>query len=285
MGARAAGTGGALAPFDAISPVNPASVSEWIHSVIFFHAEPEFRSTSAGGPSSSTRETRFPLVGGGARLSSKFAAGLTLSTYLDRTWETTATGTDTVGGTPVALSRRFASAGAINDLRFALAWTPNAKLRLGAGMHVYTGENRLAISWIFPDSTPFAGVTQTSTLAYTGDAVSVGGEWMPIAHAALAAYGRFGGTAHLRVSDTLAATGPHAGSPGLRDSLRRHQGDRPRGCLGERRVDVRCVGLGSASLGVHDTREGVDRRRTAWPAAGRFARIRAPWRLAAHVAV
>ena len=105
MGARAAGTGGALAPFDAISPVNPASVSEWIHGVIFFHAEPEFRSTSAGGPSSSTRETRFPLVGGGARLSPKLAAGLTLSTYLDRTWETTATGTDTVGGTPVALSR------------------------------------------------------------------------------------------------------------------------------------------------------------------------------------
>ena len=252
QGARAAGTAGALAPFDAVSPANPASVSDWLRGAIFFHAEPEYRSTTTGGPSSSTRSTRFPLVGGGTRISPRLAMGLTLSTYLDRTWETTATNTDTVGGTAVALSKRFASSGAINDLRIAFGWTPSAKLRLGAAFHAYTGENRLAVSWIFPDSTPLLGVTQTSTLAYSGSALSAGAEWKAVSHVVVAAYGRLGATARLRVGDTLAATGHMPDHLGLALHY-----DGIRGTVlaaGWERIGWTAMrGLGSASLGVHDT--------------------------------
>jgi hypothetical protein len=251
LGARSAGTASALAPFDAVSPVNPASVSDWLRGVIFFHAEPEFRSTSAGGQASSTRATRFPLMGGGARISPKLAMGFTVSTYLDRTWATTATSTDTVGGTAVALSKRFASAGAINDLRFALAWTLRPKLRLGAAVHAYTGQNRVSIAWVFPDSTPFLGVTRTSTLAYTGSAFSAGAEWAGVSHLVVAAYGRLGNTARLRVGDTLVRTARMPNHVGL--ALRY---DGIKGTLvaaGWERITWTAMRDLGQSLGVHDS--------------------------------
>ncbi|HYV97952.1 MAG TPA: hypothetical protein VE967_10890 [Gemmatimonadaceae bacterium] len=208
-GARAAGTATALAPFDAVSPVNPATITDWRGSVIFFHVQPEFRSTKGTGFTSSTRTSRFPLAGIAERVSrrangeTRAVVGLTFSTYLDRTWETASSGRQQVGADSVDLTTRYSSSGAINDIRLALGWALTPKLRVGAGIHAYTGENRLAISWDFPDSVPFGDVSQTSTLAYGGTGASFGAEWAVSRWVALAAYGRVGGEARLRVSDTL----------------------------------------------------------------------------------
>jgi hypothetical protein len=216
MSARAAGTGGALAPFDAMSPVNPASLSGWLaelredrgqRSALFFHLEPEFRSTSTPGASASTRVSRYPLSGIATQIGSRLAAGLTISTYLDRTWETAASGVDTVGSEEVAVTTRFASNGAINDLRAAFAWSFSPAVQVGLGYHVYTGENRLGITWDFDNNESLGDVTQSSTLAYSGSAVSAGAEFRFGSRGAVTGYGRIGGAARMHIGDTLVARG------------------------------------------------------------------------------
>lgn len=203
---RAAASAGALAPFDALSPVNPAAAT-WQRGVLFFHLEPEFRSTSVGGTNATTRVSRYPLTGVGTRIGTRGAASITASTYLDRTWETAASGLDSVGGEEVTVTTRYASSGAINDLRAAFAWAFGPSFRAGVGYHAYTGQNRLGITWDFPDNGSLGDVAQTSTLAYSGSAVSVGGEFRLVGRGAIAGYGRFGQSARLRIADTLVANG------------------------------------------------------------------------------
>lgn len=202
-GGRAAGTAGALAPFDAVSAVNPAALADWRASVLFFHLEPEYRSTHANSRDVNTTEARFPLIGGAERLTSHLAVGVTFSTYLDRTWQTAALATHPIGADTTQVTTRYTSNGAINDLRLAAAWTFTPRFRLGVGAHVYTGENRLTIGWEFPDTTPYGNVLQSSQLSYTGNAASIGAEWDVVKHATIAAYARRGGTMRMRLGDTL----------------------------------------------------------------------------------
>jgi hypothetical protein len=142
-------------------------------------------------------------VGVGARLRGRAAVGITGSTYLDRTWETAASSEDVVGGEPVNVTTRFASNGALNDVRLAFAWAFSSTLQGGVAYHAYTGENRMRISWEFPDSTRFGSVSQTSTLGLSGNGVSLGATWQPVRNLATSAYVRLGGDARLRIQDTL----------------------------------------------------------------------------------
>jgi hypothetical protein len=128
---------------------------------------------------------------------------VTFSTYLDRTWETVTSSEEHFGPDSVALATHYSSSGAINDLRLALGWTFSEALHVGAGIHAYTGENRLNIAWDFPDSVPFGDVKENSTLSYEGSAVSLGAEWRALKHFELAAYGRAGRTARVSIGDTL----------------------------------------------------------------------------------
>lgn len=203
LSGRAAATGGALAPFDPMSPVNPATTTAWKSNVIFFHVEPESRTTSLGGTRSSTNVSRFPLLGGGARISSHASIAITFSTYLDRTWQTVTNSIEHIGADSAPLATRYASNGAINDLRLAFGWTFSEKAHVGVGVHAYTGENRLNIAWDFPDTVPYGDVSEKSTLSYEGSAVSLGAEWRIVKHIELAAYGRAGGAARVTIGDTL----------------------------------------------------------------------------------
>lgn len=207
LSARASASAGALAPFDAMSPVNPSAITGWQRSVLYFHIEPEFRSTTLDGVRSSTSVSRFPLLGGAARISSHAAIAFSFSSYLDRTWETVASSLEHFGEDSVNLTTRYSSNGAINDLRAAFGWAFSDALHVGAGFHTYTGENRLNISWDFPDTAPFGDVTENSTLSYSGSAVSLGADWRVAKHWALAAYGRSGGAARMHIGDTLISRG------------------------------------------------------------------------------
>jgi hypothetical protein len=252
LGARAAASAGSLAPFDAVSSVNPATIAEWPRKALFFHLEPEFRATNADGRTSNTRTSRFPLAGLAERVSKKVVLGLTFSTYLDRTWETVATTRETVGtDTAVDVVTRYSSSGAINDVRVALGWTFSPRLRLGAAYHAYTGENRLRISWDFSDDLPFGDVSQTSTLAYGGSGLSAGTGWNFAKHGTAAGYARWGGEARMRVGDTLVATArmpDHLGAALQYDGIK--------GTLlagGWERVSWSALrGLGSSALAVRD---------------------------------
>ena len=213
--ARAAGSAGALAPFDQVSPVNPAELALWQRTVLFTHFEPEYRSSSIADAEVSTRLARFPLTGAAARLGSRGAIGVSFSTYLDRTWETAAVTRNVVGEREVDVTTRYASDGAINDVRVAGAWAFSDRLRAGAGYHVYTGGNRMSIAWDFPETEPFGDVEQSSTLSYGGSAVSLGVTWRALRHINVAAQQRFGGSARVRVGDTLITKGEMPNHTGL----------------------------------------------------------------------
>lgn len=251
-GARSAGTAGALAPFDAVSAVNPAAVALWRQSVVYFHLEPELRSTSLAGSRASTRVSRFPLSGGATRIRSNGSLAVTFSTYLDRTWETEAITSSEVGSDVVDVSTRYSSIGSINDLRVATGWQLGSSLRVGAAYHAYTGNNRLEIRWDFPDTLPFGDVSQSSVLVYTGRGVSGGAEWAIPKFGAVAAYARLGGRARLRVSDTLVAEASMPSHSGLAVRYDGIAGTTI--AAGWERIGwASLADLGTATLGVRDS--------------------------------
>ena len=212
LSARALGAGGAQAEFDAQSAVNPQGVGGWGGAGLFVQYEPEFRSVSGPGGQDRTTTSRFPLIAGALPVRERFAVGISVSTLLDRTFETRATRADTIGVDPVAVpvvvSERDRSEGAINDIRFAASFAPSPKLRAGLGLHAFTGENRRTLLNSFApaegaaDTAEIGSVQQQRVLSYTGNAISAGFEWRPGRALALAASGRVGNDLTTRVGDT-----------------------------------------------------------------------------------
>ncbi len=205
--ARAAGTAGAMAPFDELTPLNPASVARWLRGAMYFHAEPERRETRAGGGVDRTSLTRFPLFGIAARVSEKASLSLSFATLLDRSYETASRTTEQIGEEVVDVTTQFASTGAINDVRGAIGWRFTEQLRVGAGFHLFSGENRLTIGRDFPDTVPLADVSQSAAYSFTGTGASIGVDWQPSAHIGLSAHTRFGGALESRLADTLVGAG------------------------------------------------------------------------------
>jgi hypothetical protein len=273
--ARAMGTGGALGPFDLISTQNPASIApanaaqllRRPRALLFSHIEPEFRSTENGAFSSSTRVSRFPLAGGSSRLTRRGTVSLSFSTYLDRTWETAATARGTVGGDPVDITTRYVSEGSVNDVRFALGWLLGNSLQAGVAYHAYTGENRLAIGWEFPDSTPFGNVSQQLRLTYSGRGVSAGAIYNVPSQGSVSVYSRRGGGVRLRANDTLVARAdmPNHVGAALRDTGLRGTTF----AAGWEKVDWSALRtLGTTDLDVRDTERLSFGLETTGPSVG-----------------
>lgn len=206
VSARAAGTAGAMADFDAASATNPAAMASLPGAMFVFTSAPEWRTTEAGGASDATSVIRFPLFAGVTRVRQRWAAGLHLSTLLDRTWTTVADRYIRFG-TDSALARdAYRSDGAVNDVRAAVAFRPRSWLAVGAAVHLHPGENRVGAAQQFPDSSTFGGFTQSSRVSYGGSSYSGGVELGVGRHWALAAHAKLGTEARLTLDDTLRAT-------------------------------------------------------------------------------
>jgi hypothetical protein len=201
--ARAAGMGGSIAPFDELTPLNPAALGRTTAGAMFFHSEPESRRTTLGEARDNTSVVRFPLAGLIAPVKGRFAVGVTFGTLLDRTVETRSTVREAIGEELVDVTARFASSGAINDVRFAGAWRVSDALRVGGALHLITGENRLEIGRDFPDSVPLADVSSSALYGYTGRAASLGVDWTAGRHVSLAAHARLGGRLESSLGDTI----------------------------------------------------------------------------------
>jgi len=80
MSARAEGTGGGVADFDALSLVSPASLVAVGSAALFFQYSPEFRRVTAGSASAKTTTARFPLVEGVLPMGQQWTLGLSSST-------------------------------------------------------------------------------------------------------------------------------------------------------------------------------------------------------------
>jgi hypothetical protein len=260
MSTRTVGTGGALAEIDPLSVTNPASIINLGASALYFQAEPEYRTIRSGGASDRSTIARYPLVAAGVPLTPTLFAGVSVSNLLDRSFETVGRGSQVVGGTTVTSTNTFKSDGAIGDLRLALSWAPRTWLHLGLAGHAISGDNRLTSAQRFDDSTRYAGIVDTSTVTYVGNAFSGGVELYTGRYGVLAASYRRGGPLSLkhgdttlssaRVPDRLALSAAYLGIRGTSIAVRTAK---------EQWSDMR--GLGSATLPISegwDTSVGAD---------------------------
>ena len=212
LSTRALAMGGGFAEFDPQSAINPQAVGSWGPAGLYFQYDPEFRRVSVGPQSARTTTARFPVLAAAVPLGTRFAIGVAASTFLDRSWATQSTGSDTVFGTPVDVTERVRSVGAINDVRLAGSFAVAPSLRLGVAVHALTGENRLQLRNDFTPvpgadtTTVFQAATESRTVGYSGAALSAGAEWRPSRAIAVAASARRGGDLRADAGDTLIAT-------------------------------------------------------------------------------
>jgi hypothetical protein len=211
LSSRAESMGGASAEVDPWSAVNPAATAGTGVLSLYFQYDPEFRTVTANGATSSTTTARFPLVGLIFPITASWNIALGSSTLVDRSSETRTTRRQPVGSSTgsidtVTVNDRVRTLGAIDDVRFALGWAASPALHLGVGAHILTGTNQITVRETFPDSAKFTNVLQSSRLSYNGTAMSAGMEWHPSKVLALGVSGRKGGTIRAESGDTVLAT-------------------------------------------------------------------------------
>lgn len=204
LSARAEGTGGGLADFDALSLVNPSSIAGVGSGALFFQYSPEFRRVTAGSSTAKTTTARFPLIAGVLPMGQTWTLGLSSSTFLDRSSETNLVRRQQVGPTTDSanVTEQNKVLGAINDVRLALAWARGPGFRLGFGAHAFTGSNRITFLQIFPDSVKYISTAQTGRISFAGFAGSVGLEYRPTRALGFALSGRMGGDLRAQSGDT-----------------------------------------------------------------------------------
>ncbi len=203
MSSRALGTGGGLTEFDADTPRNPAAIALTGEPRLYLQYEPEFRKFTNGSLSANTTTSRFPVIGVQIPAGTRATVGLSVSTFLDRSSSTKISRTLNVAGDTVTANEVNRVEGAINDIRLAVGFTPNGKIQLGLGGHVFTGQNRDLFSQTFPVSRKFSNISQIETLAFTGFGVSAGVVLRPSKIFGIGISGMKGAQLTSRIGDTI----------------------------------------------------------------------------------
>jgi hypothetical protein len=203
LSAYARSVGGASAETDPLSPINPAALMSLRRGGLYLQSEQETRSVDAAGSSGSTRAFRFPLFSATVPVGTRAMVGVSFSTMLDRTWGTETRGTQVFDTDSVSYTESFRSDGALNDVRFAGAWAIRDNIIVGAGLHVYPGENRMTVAREFDDSLTFAPLRDSANVNFSGVGFSGGVMWRPVRTVTIGASGRLGGTLKLRERDSL----------------------------------------------------------------------------------
>ncbi len=200
---RTNGTGGAFAEFDALTPTNPAALGGISRTVITAQVEPELRKLTANGVSEKSNLQRVPLIMLIFPARHGVAIGVSATSFLDRTFSTTTSGSALIDGSAVPTSDQTDVRGAINDLRAGAGWQISPRFRVGVAGHLYTGENRATRERTFADTLAFGSVLDSSRVTYFGTALSVGGEaTLGKGFTALASYRR-GNEINARIRDTI----------------------------------------------------------------------------------
>lgn len=203
---RARATAGSFGEFDSQSPINPASLSAWGRPALFVQYDPEFRRSMAGGAEDRASTSRFPLMAAALPIKQRFMFGIAASTLLDRTWATQFTRRELIGTDSVTFSESSRAVGAISDARLAFGWSRSASLRLGAGLHMITGENTLRVRRAF-EETGFDTLDQTARRSFGGVAGSLGIESRVTRDISVAGSWRIGGKMRAYSGDTLVSEG------------------------------------------------------------------------------
>lgn len=200
---RAGGTAGAFGEFDAITPHNPAALGGLPRMVVSVQAEPEYRTLRLAGASERTTSQRIPLIAIGFPMRRGFAAGFSAGSFLDRSYTLRTTGSAVIEGATLVTNDVLDVRGAIGDLRAAVGWQVNDRVRVGLGGHLFTGENLVARERTFNDTLSFGSVLDSSRVEYFGTAFSVGGEARVLKNVVGTLSYRLGNGLDARVRDTV----------------------------------------------------------------------------------
>jgi hypothetical protein len=278
LSTRALSTGGALADFDAQSPLNPAALALGQRASVHLQYDPEFRSLSTPNGQARTTTARFPLFAVSGKLGHA-TFGLAFSSFLDRSWVNTYADTQVLNGERIPSTLTASSKGGINDVRAAVSWSVSPRFHVGLGVHAFPGENRLEIGRAFGDSSLLGKFDTVSTVTYGGSAVSVGFMALPVPHVNVAAALRLGGTMQTRAGDSTvlseariptrwSASVAYDGIPGSAFAVR---------YASEKWTDM--SGLGSKTLPVFDATDLSVGGEVGGPKIGGVgSAIRAGWR-------
>jgi len=207
LSTQALSMGGATAESDALSPLNPAALSLLTTAVIVFQVEPEYRTMNIGGRRQRTSISRFPLFYGAMLFGPRWTGSLSASSLLDRTWETTTPDTQQLGGNTVTSNVTQRSEGSIADVRLAASYQITQWLRVGLGGHGLSGKVQMRTSRVFDDTARFTADTQSTTIGFAGNAVSIGGEAAWARKGAIGVSYRHGGQMRAYFEDDVVGTG------------------------------------------------------------------------------
>jgi hypothetical protein len=194
LSTKALSMGGANGEADPLSPLNPAALSLLLTAMIAIQAEPEFREVKIGGKTQRTSVSRFPLFLGSMPVGTRWNVAISASTLFDRTWSTTARDTQFIGADTVASTLAQLSDGSVVDLRLATSYNVRQWLRIGLGLHGYSGRTALRTVHLFDDTVRFASDTQRISIGYGGKAMSFGVQTLWPKYGAVGVSYRRGGT-------------------------------------------------------------------------------------------
>ena len=207
LSARALSMGGSIGEIEPGSALNPAALGRLASRAVLFQIEPEYRSVTSAARTDRTTTARYPLVNIGVPFGERIVIGVAASSLLDRTWQTTSTKTQNIGGDDVETTAEEASQGAINDLRFSTTWTNRRWLYVGVGISAVTGRNVMTTFEQYSDSA-FSPYSSNRILSYTGSALSAGVQMLSDRFNTVVGFSsRMGNSLKMKANDTTLARG------------------------------------------------------------------------------
>lgn len=200
LSVRARALGGGVGAFDPTSALNPATVAGLGRLAAGLTVGTTLRRYTAGDTTiTGLRETRYPFgVFGGRITGTPVSFSLSFSTYAERTYDVTSTGTQVLRGDTLQVTDRLAADGAVTDLRGALAFRPWSPLLVGAAFHLLGGSSRLHVRRSF-SSTDYLPYLEQQQLVFSGTGVSAGIVFLPTRAIELAGAVRADGRLRSRV--------------------------------------------------------------------------------------
>jgi hypothetical protein len=173
-GARA--TGGAFAPFDALSWMTDAPLGDLRGLTASTLAIASFRDVLLDTMSATTRTTRFPslLIATPLERTNSPVLAIGFGGYLDRSYRTTVRDSVLINGEMEAYDDAITSDGGMSDIRFAAAWRIRPRISIGAAFHLLSGRTRSSAARRYDDSTVYRGSFEITDVQHTGAGYSGG---------------------------------------------------------------------------------------------------------------
>jgi hypothetical protein len=204
---RARSTGGAFAPFDALSPLTEAALADVPSLAATAMGGTSYRSAAVPGATTALRTTRFPVMEVAGPVLPSIVVGGGFTTYLDRSWAVSIRDSLVLRGKMQPYRDLLASDGAVTDLHLAAALRVPSRLALGVAVHVLSGSTRELAARVFDDTT-YHSIQQNDQVRYDGLGVSGSALLYLTPSLRLAAFARSDNRLRARLGDTVTVQTP-----------------------------------------------------------------------------